>query len=336
MWLTPKANKKIYIANKNMSTVDSLKSLSRKHPKQLKRVLSTTFPSIPNIGRCTFSRHCDAYFTPPYWVHDLYKITKKLLMVFAKFNIEYAACCGSALGAIRHNGLIPWDDDNDFYVTENSYDMLRTKALVKYAEKHGLSIHINNPIFKPLKLLKVTKLGGKPDGGEPFIDLFAVRKTSSGNYLTYFPLAITALRMVNPLMGAEKLVKGIEWKETKHGDIKFITTKFKWYDLKFPLLGDGYMYVKRVFGSNCLKLAVLRTPIALIAKNHKIADLRGLWVMEGPMAAKLKSNGKIDIPGAAAERRLHGTYKKQGKSKRMIDYWGGKTSQQLHIAPKIK
>ena len=40
-------------------------------------------------------------------------------------NIAYYLMGGSALGAIRHNGFIPWDDDLDIFMTPDNYEKFR-------------------------------------------------------------------------------------------------------------------------------------------------------------------------------------------------------------------
>lgn len=41
-------------------------------------------------------------------------------------KIKYSLACGSLLGAIRHNGYIPWDDDIDVYLEREDYNRLIT------------------------------------------------------------------------------------------------------------------------------------------------------------------------------------------------------------------
>ncbi|WP_448781027.1 LicD family protein [Bacteroides congonensis] len=57
---------------------------------------------------------------------ELKVIQMDVLEVIDKFctenNMHYSLACGSFLGAIRHKGYIPWDDDIDIYMPREDYE----------------------------------------------------------------------------------------------------------------------------------------------------------------------------------------------------------------------
>lgn len=64
---------------------------------------------------------------------DIKQIQKKILEIMVYFDefckengIVYYLMGGSALGAIRHKGFIPWDDDLDVFMTYDNYQKLIT------------------------------------------------------------------------------------------------------------------------------------------------------------------------------------------------------------------
>ncbi len=51
----------------------------------------------------------------------LLNITDKIHNICIKHNIEYSLFWGTMLGAVRHKGFIPWDDDLDIVMTMENY-----------------------------------------------------------------------------------------------------------------------------------------------------------------------------------------------------------------------
>lgn len=60
---------------------------------------------------------------------DLHRVQNRLLemgkiiaMILENHNIPYMITFGTLLGAVRHKGFIPWDDDFDMFLFDDSYD----------------------------------------------------------------------------------------------------------------------------------------------------------------------------------------------------------------------
>ena len=59
-------------------------------------------------------------------------LLKRLDEVCKKYNLRYWLDGGSLLGAIRHNGFIPWDDDIDVVMPRKDYDKLSEISKLDY------------------------------------------------------------------------------------------------------------------------------------------------------------------------------------------------------------
>lgn len=76
-------------------------------------------------------------------IDELKKLQCEVLQVAHDFCMEnglkYSLACGSLIGAIRHNGYIPWDDDIDIYMPREDYDKLIRTFPERYKSHYVLT-----------------------------------------------------------------------------------------------------------------------------------------------------------------------------------------------------
>lgn len=76
--------------------------------------------------------------------HTQMDLAKQLIKVCNKHDLGIWAAAGTLLGAVRHKGYIPWDDDMDFVMFRKDYDKLLSLA-DEFTYPYFLQSALNEP-----------------------------------------------------------------------------------------------------------------------------------------------------------------------------------------------
>ena len=96
-----------------LATTECFKQLSKKNPK----LITLDDKQIAKVQEVSL------------------KMLREIVDICEKNDIVYHLTGGSALGAIRHKGFIPWDDDIDIGMTREHYNKFLQVAAKEYKRK---------------------------------------------------------------------------------------------------------------------------------------------------------------------------------------------------------
>lgn len=131
---------------------------------------------------------------------DILSIQKVIYEILADFDtvcreagIEYLLCGGSALGAVREKGFIPWDDDADICIPRKDYDRFFELFTNRFSNKYFIQ-KLSLDSGYDLTFTKIRKKGTKlveiydpePEKSGIFIDVYAVENVPDNPVLRFF------------------------------------------------------------------------------------------------------------------------------------------------------
>ena len=109
-------------------------------------------------------------------------ILKAFIKVCDKHNLEYFLVYGTALGAIRHKGFIPWDDDIDVGMPRKDYE----KYIELQSEYEGTPYFIQTFKTDPCYIYNYAKLR---DSSTTFLEnAFKNHRINQGVFIDIFPV----------------------------------------------------------------------------------------------------------------------------------------------------
>ena len=94
--------------------------------------------------------------------YDIQPLQLRILDILVAFdkvcrehNLRYYLWAGTMLGAVRHGGFIPWDDDLDIAMPRRDYDMLMQNAAVWMPQPMEVVSYETDPENYPLPFAKI-------------------------------------------------------------------------------------------------------------------------------------------------------------------------------------
>jgi lipopolysaccharide cholinephosphotransferase len=116
-------------------------------------------------------------------------ILERMIQICDNININYFIAYGSLIGAVRHSGFIPWDDDLDTIMLRNEYE-----KFIRYCIEHHEEIYPyklicaeNNPDY-PYTIARLIDVrykvkfdNIKPYGCGAFIDIYPFDGAGNAN-----------------------------------------------------------------------------------------------------------------------------------------------------------
>ena len=110
---------------------------------------------------------------------DMYNLISRIC---EKYDIKFCVYWGTLLGAIRHNGFIPWDDDFDICMDRNNYEKFVSIPQEEFGEPYFLQTALTDrKFFLPMARLRNSLTTGAIAG-------MLSKDYNNGIYIDIYPM----------------------------------------------------------------------------------------------------------------------------------------------------
>lgn len=136
------------------------------------------------------------------------QLLKEFDSLCSEHNLRYWIAFGTLLGAVRHRGFIPWDDDSDLGMMRS--DIVKLIELIQNDDRYRVSI-----IYDAWNFCKQVRFMYSDTKNPCFLDLFIFEETSNPTEDTFDSLNQLRNEMIEELKAASFFP---EWKEKEFID----------------------------------------------------------------------------------------------------------------------
>ena len=195
-------------------------------------------------------------------VREIQQESLKILKVIDKIakqeKLQYVLFFGSLLGAVRHKGFIPWDDDLDILMFRPDYEKLKSYFISHQSELEPFEFFC--PEFRkdyPYMIGRICNTNfsfvadaEKDCGMGTFVDIYPIDGAGNGKHkFTYYEscllTTIYALKnkthFIRPFSKMKVLIKGILFFLCRLFPYAFLQNKLRHLSTKFTLASSEYV-----------------------------------------------------------------------------------------------
>jgi len=115
--------------------------------------------------------------TPAAVVERVYFLGRIISNVFEETNLHYWTSGGTTLGAMRHRGLIPWDDDLDLCILKENMHFFLNEVAPKLHGEHGVVCQETCFGYRLFHRTNSDAIASQINHRHPFCDVFVMRRT---------------------------------------------------------------------------------------------------------------------------------------------------------------
>lgn len=212
---------------------------------------------------------------------DILDILIEIDRICNKFGITYYLAYGSVLGAVRHKGFIPWDNDIDIMIEIDRMEELISALESNLPNKYKVYYLKNDKEYDSLK----PRVGlSNQNHHKLHVDIFPMSGISNNKMLRKVIPIITLILYKSYFLkkfDSDTVHKNNFHKRIKHKLVKFvlyimpisiILKVFNYLSWKYPLSKSAYIY--NVCGSYKLKEVIpkeyLSEPVYLDFEGYKL------------------------------------------------------------------